>query len=151
MFQHSKGVVSMTSVCFDIAKVQCQKLNLNGYFFSISYMPMHVLPKKINMQRKIKSKKIKKNALKMIASVYSRRCGSYRMYLEGDSPHQAVMIMCELKWFSHISNHHNMYTLMQSCDVFHTQHAIFFATLDIYAGTMWFGHHKVLHVLMYTH
>ena len=37
------------------------------------------------------------NALKMIASVYSRRCGSYRMYFEGDSPHQAVMIVCELK------------------------------------------------------
>ena len=35
--------------------------------------------------------------LNMIASVYSRRCGSYRMYLEGDSPHQVVMIVCELK------------------------------------------------------
>ena len=81
------------------------------------------------MQRKIKSKKIK-NALKMIASVYSRRCGSYRMYLEGNSPHQAVMIVCELKRFSHISNRHNMYTLMQSCDIFPTQHAIFFAILD---------------------
>ena len=45
-------------------------------------------------KKKIERKKIK-NALKMIASVYSRRCGSYRMYLEGDSPHQAVMIMCE--------------------------------------------------------
>ena len=62
------------------------------------------------MQRKIKIKNIK-NVLKMIASVYSRRCGSYRMYLEGDSPHQAVMIVCELKRFSHISNRHNMYTL----------------------------------------
>ena len=50
--------------------------------------------------------------LKMIASVYSRRCGSYRMYLEGDSLHQEVMIVCELKRFSHISNRHNMYTLM---------------------------------------
>ena len=87
------------------------------------------------MQRKIKSKKIK-NALKMIANVYSRRCGNYRMYLEGDSPHQAIMIVCELKRFSHISNHHNMYTLMQYCDVFHTQHAIFFAILDTCAGTM---------------
>ena len=66
----------------------------------------------------------------MIASVYSRICGSYRMYLECDSPHQAVMIVCELKRLSYISNRHNMYTLMQSCDVFHTQHAIFFATLD---------------------
>ena len=33
----------------------------------------------------------------MIASVYSKRCGSYRMYLEGDSSHQTVMIVCELK------------------------------------------------------
>ena len=125
----------MTPVCFGIAKMQCQKLNLNGYFFSISYMPMHVLLKKKNMQRKSKAKD-KKNALKMIAIVYSRKCGSYRMYLEGDSPHQAVMIVCELKRFSHISNHHNMYTLMQSCYVFHTQHAIFFSILDTCADTM---------------
>ena len=82
----------------------------------------------------------------MIASVFSRRSGSYGIYLEDDSPHQAVMIVCELKWFSH-----NMYTLMQSCDVFHTQHATFFATFDTCAGTMWFGHHKVLHVFMYAH
>ena len=52
------------------------------------------------------------------------------MYLEGDSPHQAVMIVCDLKRFSHISNRHNMYTLMQSSNVFHTQHTIFFAILD---------------------
>ena len=37
------------------------------------------------------------NALNMTASVYSRRCGSYRMYFEGDSLHQIVMIVCELK------------------------------------------------------
>ena len=74
--------------------------------------------------------------LNMIASVYFRRCGSYRMYLEGDSPHQAVMIMCELKRLSHISNRHNMCTLMHSCDVFHTQHTIFFAILDKCADTM---------------
>ena len=72
----------------------------------------------------------------MIANVYSRRCGNYWMYLESDNPHQAVMIVCELKRFSHISNRHNMYTLMQSCDVFHTQYAIFFAILDTYADTM---------------
>ena len=54
-------------------------------------------------KRKIKSKKIK-NALKMIASVYSRRCGSYKMYLKGDSPHQAVMIVCELKIFSYLKS-----------------------------------------------
>ena len=43
----------------------------------------------------MKSKKIK-NDLNMIASEYFRRCESYRMYLEGDSPHQTVMIVCEL-------------------------------------------------------
>ena len=64
---------------------------------------------------KEKSKaKRSKLLLNMIASVYSRRCGSYRMYLEGDSPYQAVMIVCELKRFSYISNRHNMCTLMQS-------------------------------------
>ena len=58
------------------------------------------------------------------------------MYLEGDSPYQAVMIVCELKRLSHISNRHNMYTLMQSCDVFHTQRSIFFAILNTCADTM---------------
>ena len=82
---------------------------------------MHVLLKKKNMQRKIKTKR-SKMLLNMIASVYSRRCGSYRMYLEGDSPHQAVMIVCELKRFSHNSNRHNMYTLMQCFS--HTTHNI---------------------------
>ena len=46
--------------------------------------------------KKNKSKK-NQNALYMIASVFSKRYGSYRMYLEGDTPHQAVMIVCELK------------------------------------------------------
>ena len=111
----------MTSVCFDIAKVQCQKLNIIGYFFSLSYMPMHDMLNKRKYVKKNKSKK-NQNSLYKIASISSRRCGSYKMYLEGDSPHQAVMIMCELKWFSHISNCHNMETLMQSCDVFFSSH-----------------------------
>ena len=131
-----------TSVCFSIVKVQCQKLNIIGYFFSISYVPMHDLLKKKNMQRKIKSKKIKMFYIWLQVCILGR-CESYRMYLEGDSSHQTVMIVCELKWFSHISNRHNMYTLMQSCDVLHTQHTIFFATVDTCASTMWFGYHKV--------
>ena len=52
------------------------------------------------LKRKIcKENKNKKNqnALNMIASVSSRRYGSYRMYLKSDSPHQAIMIVCELK------------------------------------------------------
>ena len=92
------------------------------------------------LKRKIRKEKSKvkrsKMLLNLIACVYSRRCGSYRMYLEGDSPYQAVMIVCELMRFSHISNRHNMYTLMQSCDIFHTQHAIFFTILDTCVDTM---------------
>ena len=81
----------MMFVCFGIAKLECQKLNIIGYFFSISYMLVHDLLKKKNKKQK------DQNAFNMIASVYTRRCGSYRMYLEDDSPHQTVMIMCELK------------------------------------------------------
>ena len=141
MLRHSKSAMSMTFVCFSIAKLECQMLNIIWYFFSLSYMPMHDLLKK-KICKENKSKK-NQNALNMIASVLFRKCESYKMYLEGDSPHQTVMIVCKLKWFSHILNRHNMYTLMQSCDVFHTQHAIFFATFDTCVGTMWFGHHKV--------
>ena len=36
------------------------------------------------------------NAFKYGCKSVSKRCESYRMYLEGDSPHQAVMIVCEL-------------------------------------------------------
>ena len=48
------------------------------------------------MQRKIKKQK-EQNALYMIEMVYSRRYGSYKMYLQGDSSHQTVMFVCELK------------------------------------------------------
>ena len=46
-------------------------------------------------RKKCKEKKKQKdqNALYMIASMYSRRCGSYSMYLKGDNPHQTVMIV----------------------------------------------------------
>ena len=147
MLRHSKSAVSMTFVCSSITKLECQ-ISLGISFLSL------ICPCMIYLKEKYAKKNQKQkdqNALYMIASMYSRRCGSYRMYVEGDSPHQIIMIVCELNWFSHILNCHNIYTLMQSCDIFHTQHAIFFATLDTCAGTMWFGHHKVLHVLMYAH
>ena len=86
--------------------------------------------------KKIKKQKDKKNALNMIASMYSRRCERYKMYLEGDSPYQAVI------------------TCIQLCNLtmfFHTQHSTFLATLDTCAGTMRFDHHKVLHMLIYAH
>ena len=56
---------------------------------------MHGLLKRKYARKNKKQKE--SNALYMIASMYSKRCGSYRMYVEGDSPHQTVMIMCELK------------------------------------------------------
>ena len=102
--------------------------NIIGYFFSLSNKPIYdILERKI-CKEKSKAKR-SKMLLNMIASVFSRRCGSYRIYLEGDSPHQVVMIVCELKWFSYISNRHNMYTLMQSCDIFfiyNTQYSLLF-------------------------
>ena len=133
MLRHSKSAVSMTSIYFGIAKVQCQ-ISL-GISFSLSNKPMYdILERKI-CKEKSKAKRLKV-LFKMIASVYSRRCESYKMYLEGDSLYQAVMIVCELKQLSHISNRHNIYTLMQSCDIFHTQHTIFFVILDICADIM---------------
>ena len=87
--------MSMTFMCFGIAKLKCQMLNIIEYFFSLFYMPMHDLLKMKNMQRKKKQKD--QNTLYMIACVYSRRCRSYRMYFKDDSPHQTVMIVCELK------------------------------------------------------
>ena len=134
MFQHSKSVMSMTFVCLGITKLECQ-ISLDNSFLSLISPCMICLKEKYAKKKKLKAKR-SKMFFNMIASVYSRRCGSYRMYLEGDSPHQAVMIVCELKRFSYISNRHNMYTFMQSCDVFHTQHAIFFAILDTCADTM---------------
>ena len=53
----------------------------------------------LNKRKYAKKNKNKKNqnALYMIAIMSSRRCGSYRMYLESDNLHQAIMIVCELK------------------------------------------------------
>ena len=133
MLRHSKSVMSMTFVCLGIVKLECQ-ISLGNSFISLISPCMIYLKRKI-CKEKSKAKRIKM-LLNMIASVYSRRCGSYRIYLEGDSPHQAVMIVCELKRLSHISNRHNMYTLIQSCDVFYTQHTIFFVILDTCADTM---------------
>ena len=48
----------------------------------------------ICLKEKYIKKKKKQNALYMIASVYTMKCGNYRMYLEGDSLHQTVMIVC---------------------------------------------------------
>ena len=46
-------------------------------------------------KKKNKSEK-NQNAFKYGCKCVSKRCESYRMYLKGDSPHHAVMIVCEL-------------------------------------------------------
>ena len=98
-------------------------------------MPMHDM-----LEKKNKSKK-NQNAFKFGCKRVSKRCRSYMMYLEGDSPHQTVMIMCECIWFSHIKNCHNMRDLCTLAMFSHTTHK-FFATFDTCVGTMWFDHHK---------
>ena len=45
--------------------------------------------------KKNKSKK-NQNTFKYGCKRVSKRCGSYKIYLEGDSPYQTVMTMCEL-------------------------------------------------------
>ena len=94
MLRHSKSVMSMTFVCLGIAKLECQ-ISL-GISLSLFNKPMYDILKRKICKEKSKAKR-SKMVLKMIASVYSRRCGCYRMYLEDDSPHQAIMIVCELK------------------------------------------------------
>ena len=54
---------------------------------------MHDMFKK-KICKEYKSKK-NQNAFKNGCKRVFRRCESYMMYLKGDTPHQAVMIMCE--------------------------------------------------------
>ena len=75
----------MTFVCFGIAKLEFQELNIIGYFFSIFYMPMHDLLKRKYAKKNKRQKD--QNTFNMIARVYSKRYKSYRMYLKGNSPH----------------------------------------------------------------
>ena len=98
--------------------------------------------------KKIKSKK-HQNAFKYGCKYVSMRCGSYKMYLEGDSPPQTVMIVRECIWFSHISNCHNMRHLCNHAMFSHTT-CKFFATFDTYAGIMIWPSQGIC-VLIYTH
>ena len=86
----------MNNICMlRHSKIVIFKFNIIGYCFSLTYMLMHDMFKRKNMQRKIKSKK-NENAFKYGCKRVSRRCGSYRIYLKSDSPHQTVMIVYEL-------------------------------------------------------
>lgn len=126
MLQHSKIVM----------------LSLHNWVFLLSPLYAHAwyAQKEKEYAKKIKSKK-NQNAFKYGCKRVSRRYGSYRMYLKGDSPHQVVMIVCEYIWSSHISNHYNMRNLCTLVMFSHTTRK-FFATFDKCASTMRFGHHK---------
>ena len=129
----------LTSVCFGIAKLWC--LSLHNWVLLLFLLYAHAwYAQKEKYAKKNKSKK-NQNTFKYDCKCVSRRCGSYKMYLEGDSPHQAVMIVCEWNWFSHISNRHNMRHLCTLAMFSHTT-CKFFATFDTCVGTMWFDHHK---------
>ena len=130
----------MNNICMlRHSKIMMFKLNIIGYFFSFLYAHAWYVQKE-KYSKKIKSKKNQNTFKYGCKSVY-RRCGSYWMYLEGDSPHQEVMIVCECMWFSHISNRHNMKHLCALAIFSHITRK-FFATFDTCAGTMWFGHYK---------
>ena len=96
MLQHSKIVM----------------LSLHNWVFLLSPLYAHAwyAQKDKEYAKKIKRKK-NQNAFKYGCKCDFRRCGSYRMYLEGGSPHQEIMIMYECIWFSRLSNHHNMRNL----------------------------------------
>ena len=106
-------------MCFNIAKLWC--FGLQNWVFLFSLICPCMLCLKEKYAKKNKSKK-NQNAFKYGFKHVSRRCRSYKIYLECDSPHQLVMIVCECIWSSHISNLHNMRHIW-TLAMFHTQHA----------------------------
>ena len=65
----------MNNICvLRHSKIVMFWLNIIEYFFSLSYMPMHDMFKKKNMQRKIKAKRIKMH-LNMITTVFLGNVG----------------------------------------------------------------------------
>ena len=68
----------MNNICvLRYSKIVMFWLNIIEYFFSLSYMPMHNMFKKKNIQRKIKEKRIK-ILLNMIAIVFLGDVGVIR-------------------------------------------------------------------------
>ena len=95
---------------------------------------MHDMFKK-KICKEYKSKK-NQNAFKYGCKHVSWRCGSYRMYLEGDSPHRTVMIVCERTlMFSHLKSS-QCEKLVHTCYVFTHNTQKFFATFDTCTSTM---------------
>ena len=85
--------------------------------------PCMIRLKENNMQRTEKQKN--QNAFKYGCKRVSRRCGSYMMYLEGDGPHQTVMIVCGCNWSSCIITLHMMIYSCFLAKVSHTTRVFF--------------------------
>ena len=84
----------MNNICI-LRHSKIVMLSLHNWVFILSSLYAHTCyAQKEKYAKKIKSKK-NQNAFRYGWKRISRRCGSYRMYFEGDSPHQAVMIVCE--------------------------------------------------------
>ena len=85
---------------------------------------MYDMLKRKRICKENKSKK-NQNTFKYGCKRVSRRCESYRMYLKGDSLHQAVMIVCELKLIFSYLKSLSLETFMHSCDIFtHNTHIL---------------------------
>ena len=61
---------------------------------------MHDMLKKKKYEKK--KNKNNQNAFKYDCKRVFRRCRNYRMYLESDSPHHAVMIVCVYLIFAYL-------------------------------------------------
>ena len=125
-------------------------LSLHNWVFLLSLSlicPCMICSRKKYMQIKSKAKKKNQNAFKYGCKRVSRRYENYRMYLKSDSPHQAVMIVCEWNWFSHISNLHNM-RHMHSCYVFtHITQILYYFWYICRCNMIWPS--QGIHVLIY--
>ena len=139
----------MTFIWLGITKLQCQKLNIIEYFlFSLICLCM-ICSKEKQAKKKKKAKRIKM-LLYVVASMFLgdvRVIGRTSMVIV---PHQAVMIVCDLNWFSHISTCYNM---RLSCNLamffpHYMQILCYFWYMCMY-NVIWPS--QGIHVLMYTY
>ena len=131
VLRHSKIVMFLTYI--------------NGYFFSLSCMPMHAMLKKKNMQRKTKAKRIKM-LLNMVASVFLWDVG-----VIGCTSNVIVSIKqlwLRVSVFDFLISQIVIYTFMHFCYVFthNTQTLCYFWYMCRY-NVIWSS--QEIHVLIY--
>ena len=120
---------------------------INGYFFSLSCMPMHAMLKKKNMQIKTKAKRIKM-LLNMVASVFL-----WDVRVIGCTSNVIVSIKqlwLRVSVFVFLISQIVIYTLMHFCYVFtyNTQTLCYFWYMCRY-NVIWPS--QEIHVLIYAH